>query len=116
MNRPDVRHDWTRAEVDALFDLPLPTLVFQAMNIHRAVFDAEEVQLSQLLSIKTGGCAEDCGYCSQSSHFDTGLKASKLMEADAVIALVSNLSARSRKRIEFKPSWFDVNSDDAGNR
>ena len=65
-----VRHDWTRAEVQSLFDLPLPELMFRAMAVHRAVFDPGEVQLSQLLSVKTGGCAEDCGYCSQSVHFD----------------------------------------------
>jgi biotin synthase len=61
-----VRHDWTRAEVEALFDRPLPELMFRAMAVHRAIFDPAEVQLSQLLSVKTGGCAEDCGYCSQS--------------------------------------------------
>src|ERR1700761_416081 len=80
------RHDWTRAEVEALFDLPLPELMFQAMEVHRANFDPAEVQLSQLLSVKTGGCAEDCGYCSQSAHFKTGLKASKLMASEVVIA------------------------------
>ena len=67
------RHDWTLGEVEALFDLPFTELVFQAAAVHRQGFDPAEVQLSQLLSVKTGGCAEDCGYCSQSSHFDTGL-------------------------------------------
>ena len=73
------RHDWTLDEVEALFELPFTELVFRAAEIHRRWFDPAEVQLSQLLSVKTGGCAENCGYCSQSSHFDTGLKASKLI-------------------------------------
>ena len=80
------RHDWTLDEVEALFELPFTELVFRAAEVHRRWFDPAEVQLSQLLSVKTGGCAENCGYCSQSSHFDTGLKATKLMDADAVIA------------------------------
>ena len=66
------RHDWTLAEVEALFELPFPELVFQAAAVHRRWFDPTEMQLSQLLSVKTGGCAENCGYCSQSAHFDTG--------------------------------------------
>jgi biotin synthase len=80
-----VRHDWTRPEVEALFDAPFADLIFAAQTVHRLSFDANEVQFSQLLSIKTGGCPEDCGYCNQSAKFDTGLKASKLMEAEKVI-------------------------------
>ena len=68
-----VRHDWTREEIRALFALPFPELLFQAQTIHRMNFDPREVQVSTLLSIKTGGCPEDCGYCPQSSHHDTGL-------------------------------------------
>ena len=81
-----VRHDWSRDEIAALFALPFPELIFRAQNIHRLNFDPREVQISTLLSIKTGGCPEDCGYCSQSSKFETGLKASKLMEVQAVLA------------------------------
>lgn len=79
-----LRHDWTHQEVAALFDLPFNDLLFQAQTVHRAHFPANEVQVSTLCSIKTGGCAEDCGYCSQSAKFDTGVKATKLMEIDAV--------------------------------
>ena len=79
------RHDWTLDEVEALFGAPFTELVFQAATVHRRWFDPAEVQLSQLLSVKTGGCAENCGYCSQSAHFPTGLKASRLMAAEAVI-------------------------------
>lgn len=90
MNAPDihpVRHNWTRAEVAGLFDRPFMDLVFEAQSVHRRYHAANEVQLSQLLSIKTGGCAEDCAYCPQAQKFakDTGLKASRLMDLDAVL-------------------------------
>jgi biotin synthase len=81
-----VRHDWTRAEVRALFVLPFPELMFEAQRIHRLYFDPCEVQISTLLSIKTGGCPEDCAYCPQSTHYETGLTAEKLMSLDAVLA------------------------------
>jgi len=80
------RSDWTRAEIAALFALPFPELMFRAATIHRAYFDPTQVQTSTLLSIKTGGCPEDCGYCSQSAKYETGVKASKLMAVDAVLA------------------------------
>src|SRR4051812_22227395 len=80
-----VRHDWTRQEVAALFALPFPDLIYQAQTVHRAYFDANEVQVSTLLSIKTGGCPEDCAYCPQSAKYDTGVKAEKLMGLDAVL-------------------------------
>jgi biotin synthase len=82
---PDIRHDWTREEIQALFALPFPELLFLAQTLHRKYFDAHEVQISTLLSIKTGGCPEDCAYCPQSVHFDTGVKAEKLMDLDAVL-------------------------------
>jgi len=80
------RSDWTREEIAALFDLPFPELMFRAAAVHRAHFDPTEVQTSTLLSIKTGGCPEDCGYCSQSAKYDTGVRASKLMEVEKVLA------------------------------
>jgi len=80
------RSDWTRDEITALFALPFPELMFRAQSVHRAHFDPSQVQVSQLLSIKTGGCPEDCGYCTQSVHNNTGLKATKLMEIEAVLA------------------------------
>jgi biotin synthase len=83
---PEIRHDWTVGEVRGLIALPFPDLLFRAQSVHRAHFDPSRVQISTLLSIKTGGCAEDCGYCSQSAHHDTGLAASKLMAVDAVLA------------------------------
>lgn len=81
-----VRHDWTRAEAEALYTLPFNDLLFRAQSVHRENFDANAVQMSKLISIKTGGCAEDCGYCNQSAHHATGLKASKLMAVEEVLA------------------------------
>ncbi len=106
------RFDWTRKEVEALFDLPFTELVFQAASVHRAWFDPSEIQLSQLLSIKTGGCAENCGYCSQSAHFDTGLAASKLMEADAVIADAKRAKAAGAQRFCMGAAWRDLKDRD----
>jgi len=80
-----IRHDWTREEVAALFDLPFPELLFRAQSIHREHFDPREVQISTLLSIKTGGCPEDCAYCPQSVHYDTQVDAEKLMSRTAVM-------------------------------
>src|SRR6201999_542741 len=71
------RHDWTRDEAQALYDLPFADLMFQAQSIHRSNFDPNHVETASLLSIKTGGCPEDCGYCSQSAHYKTDVKASK---------------------------------------
>jgi biotin synthase len=81
-----VRHDWTRPEIGALFALPFPELIFRAQSIHRQCFDPAEVQISTLLSIKTGGCPEDCAYCPQSARYHTGVEAEKLMPVEAVIA------------------------------
>jgi biotin synthase len=85
-NTPILRHDWTREEIRALFALPFPELMFRAQSVHRLHFDPTEVQISTLLSIKTGGCPEDCAYCPQSVHYETGVKAEKLMSLDAVLA------------------------------
>jgi biotin synthase len=81
-----LRHDWSQGEIEALFALPFADLMFRAQTIHRQNFDPNRVQMSTLLSIKTGGCAEDCKYCSQSSHYSTGLQAGKLMAVEDVVA------------------------------
>jgi len=80
-----IRHDWSRPEIRALFELPFPELMFRAQSLHRASFDPTEVQISTLLSIKTGGCPEDCAYCPQSAHYETGVTPEKLMGLDAVL-------------------------------
>ena len=85
-NNPDSRKIWTEAEATALYEMPFNDLLFKAQTVHRQSFDPNRVQLSRLLSIKTGGCPEDCGYCSQSMHHESGLTASKLMEVERVIA------------------------------
>jgi len=106
------RHDWTLQEVEALFERPFTELVFDAAAVHRRWFDPTEVQLSQLLSVKTGGCAENCGYCSQSSHFDTGLKASKLMDAEAVVAEAAAAKAGGAQRFCMGAAWRDLKDRD----
>ena len=82
---PDIRHDWTRDEIEALFALPFSELLYRAQTLHRKYFDPREVQISTLLSIKTGGCPEDCAYCPQSAQFETGVKAEKLMDLKTVL-------------------------------
>src|ERR1700761_293521 len=101
------RSDWTRDEIAALFALPFAELMFRAQSAHRAHFDPAEVQISQLLSIKTGGCPEDCGYCSQSQAFDTGLKATKLMEVEAVVAEAARAKAGGAQRFCMGAAWRD---------
>jgi biotin synthase len=100
-----VRHDWTREEIRALFDLPFPDLMFQAQRIHRMRFDPREVQVSTLLSIKTGGCAEDCGYCPQSAHHDAGVKAEKLMQVEKVLAEAKAAKEAGASRLCMGAAW-----------
>ena len=106
------RHDWTLEEVEALFELPFTELVFRAADVHRRWFDPTEVQLSQLLSVKTGGCAENCGYCSQSQHFKTGVPASKLMDAEAVIAAAKVARDGGAQRFCMGAAWRDLKDRD----
>ena len=81
----NLRHDWQQQEVAELFSLPMNDLLFKAQTIHRQFFDPNQVQVSTLLSIKTGACPEDCAYCPQSARYDTKLEKEKLMEVEAVI-------------------------------
>ena len=106
------RHDWTLEEVEALFDRPFMELVFDAATVHRRWFDPNQVQKSQLLSIKTGGCAENCGYCSQSASFKTGLKAEKLMEPSAVIAEAMAAKAGGASRFCMGAAWRELKDRD----
>src|SRR5262245_35372939 len=109
---PPIRHDWTRDEVRALFDLPFPDLLFRAQSVHRAHFDPREVQISTLLSIKTGGCPEDCAYCPQSVHFDTGVAAEKLMSLEAVLAAARAAKASGASRFCMGAAWRAPNDRD----
>ncbi|MBN3733387.1 biotin synthase BioB [Burkholderia sp. Tr-20390] len=100
-----VSQRWRVADVVALFELPFNDLLFRAQQVHREHFDANAVQLSTLLSIKTGGCEEDCGYCSQSSHHDTGLKAEKLMDVGAVLDAARAAKANGASRFCMGAAW-----------
>ena len=102
---PEPRTDWTRAEIAALFELPFTELLFRAAETHRAHHAAGEIQLCRLLSIKTGGCQEDCGYCSQSAAYDTGVKAEKLMEVEAVLASAREAKAAGSQRFCMGAAW-----------
>jgi biotin synthase len=100
-----IRHDWTRAEVRTLFELPFPDLMFAAQQAHRRHFDPRAVQISTLLSIKTGGCPEDCAYCPQSAHYDTGVAADKLMALDDVLAAARRAKAAGAGRFCMGAAW-----------
>jgi len=99
------RHDWHRAEVEALFALPFPVLLQRAGEVHRAHFDPAEVQVSTLLSVKTGGCPEDCAYCPQAQRYHTGVEATKLMSTDAVLEKARQAKAAGASRFCMGAAW-----------
>src|SRR3954452_21064529 len=105
------RNDWTREEIADLFDLPLTELVFRAAEVHRQQH-AAGLQLCTLLSIKTGGCPEDCGYCSQSAHHSTGLKAEKLMDVEAVVASAREAKQHGSQRFCMGAAWREPKERD----
>jgi biotin synthase len=100
-----LRHDWTRPELRTLFDLPLPELIFRAQTIHRDNFHPAVVQISTLLSIKTGGCPEDCSYCPQSASYATGVRAEKLMPLATVLAEARAARAAGASRFCMGAAW-----------
>jgi len=100
-----IRNDWTRAEIAALFDLPFTELVLRAAQIHREHHAPDEVQLATLLSIKTGGCPEDCGYCSQSVKADSGVKATRLMDVRAVLQSAAQAKDAGSQRFCMGAAW-----------
>jgi biotin synthase len=103
--RPTAAPEWTKEAVQALFDLPFPELLFRAQTVHRQNFDPRAVQMSTLLSIKTGGCPEDCAYCPQSAQHDTSVDASKLMAVDAVLAEARAARAQGASRFCMGAAW-----------
>jgi biotin synthase len=109
------RHDWTRDEVRALFDLPFPELMFRAQSVHRQNFDPAAVQISTLLSIKTGGCPEDCAYCPQSARYDTGVRAEKLMALGAVLAEAQSAKQAGASRFCMGAAWREPKDRDLDN-
>ncbi len=104
-NRASVPARWSVTEVEALFALPFMDLLYRAQQVHRETFDPNEVQLSTLLSIKTGGCSEDCGYCPQSTHFETGVEASKLMPLAEVVEAAQAARAQGATRFCMGAAW-----------
>jgi biotin synthase len=103
---------WTQDTVAALFELPFNDLLFRAQTVHRQHFDANAVQMSTLLSIKTGGCSEDCGYCSQSARHDTGLQRERLMEADEVLARARAAKESGATRFCMGAAWRGPKEND----
>ncbi len=99
------RHDWTHEEVKALFELPFNDLLFEAQRVHRRFFDPNEVQVSTLLSIKTGACPEDCKYCPQSGHYNTELEKEKLMAVEKVIAEARQAREKGATRFCMGAAW-----------
>ncbi len=104
-DRHALRHDWSRPEVLALFELPFSDLMFKAQSVHRRCFDPNRVQVSTLCSIKTGACPEDCKYCPQSARYDTGLEKEKLMQVDKVIEEAKNAKAKGATRFCMGAAW-----------
>ena len=100
-----IRHDWGNEEIQALFDMPFNDLLFQAQCVHRTNFDPNAVQVSTLLSIKTGACPEDCKYCSQSGHYNTGLEKEKLMEVEKVLADARQAKENGASRFCMGAAW-----------
>lgn len=107
-----IRHDWTLAEVKALFALPFNDLLYQAQTVHRQYFDANRVQVSTLLSIKTGACPEDCKYCPQSGHYNTGLEKQKLMEVQKVLQAAAEAKAMGSTRFCMGAAWKHPSAKD----
>ena len=103
-----VRSDWTIPEITAVYEQPLMALVRTASDVHRAFHDPDEVQVNQLLSIKTGACPEDCGYCSQSVHYDTGVKPEPLMDVDEVVRTAKRAKRAGVTRFCMGAAWREV--------
>jgi len=112
---PKVEQRWSVEAIDELLALPFMELMFRAQTVHRANFPEGDVQLSTLLSVKTGGCPEDCGYCPQSVHYDTGVKASKLMAVDAVVQAATAAKAAGATRFCMGAAWRSPKDRDVEN-
>jgi biotin synthase len=105
---PALRHDWTREEVCAIYNQPLLELVFQGQQVHRQHHNPQEVQTCRLLSIKTGGCPEDCGYCPQSAHYETGVERAALMDVDDVLSKARQAKGEGSTRFCMGAAWREV--------
>ncbi len=112
MSDIQLRHDWNRDEIEALFALPMNDLLFKAHSLHRQVYDPNEIQISRLLSIKTGACPEDCKYCPQSARYDTGLEKERLIEIEKVITEARSAKAAGASRFCMGAAWRNPHARD----
>ncbi len=104
----DLRHDWTSDEIEKIYNLPFPELVFEAQTVHRKFHKNDEIQGCQLLSIKTGGCPEDCAYCPQSAHYKTEVEREQLLSVDKTLAAAQNAKSSGATRFCMGAAWRDV--------
>ncbi|HET9215735.1 MAG TPA: biotin synthase BioB [Terriglobia bacterium] len=111
MTNPELRHDWTVAEIESIYNLPLPELIFNAQTAHREYHKSDEVQGCVLLSVKTGGCPEDCAYCPQSAHYETGLTSQGLVDVHEALTAASNARASGATRFCMGAAWRDIPED-----
>jgi biotin synthase len=111
MTNPGLRHDWSVAEIESIYNLPLPELIFNAQTAHRKYHKTDEVQGCVLLSVKTGGCPEDCAYCPQSAHYDTGLTSQSLLDVKEALAAAAQARAQGATRFCMGAAWRDVPED-----
>ena len=107
-NGPVIRHDWTIAEIRAIHDLPLPQLMLRAQTVHQQHHQPEEVQLCSLLSVKTGGCPEDCSYCPQSSKYDTEVGVERMLDKRQVLEAAATARAAGATRFCMGAAWREV--------
>ncbi len=105
MSPPTLRHDWASEEIEALLGLPFNDLLFRAQGVHRAHFDPNRIQVSALLSVKTGACPEDCGYCAQSAHHSTGIERERLLDVEEVVSAARAAQAQGATRFCMGAAW-----------
>lgn len=103
-----IKHDWTLADLQEIYHLPFPELIYRAMTVHRESFPKHEIQRSTLLSIKTGGCPEDCKYCPQSAHYDTGVNRHKLLPEEIVLSKAKEAKEQGSSRFCMGAAWREV--------
>src|SRR5262245_18934866 len=111
MTSSELRHDWTLPEIENIYSLSLPELIFRAQTTHRKYHANDEVQGCVLLSVKTGGCPEDCAYCPQSAHYDTGLAAEPLLDVKEALAAAATAKAQGATRFCMGSAWRDIPED-----
>jgi len=111
-----VRHDWTREEIRVLHDSPLMELVYRAATVHRLHHDPTEVQVCRLVSVKTGGCPEDCSYCSQSAHYETGVEAEPMLDKETVLGIASAARENGISRVCLGAAWREVRDGESFER